>query len=78
MDVTPPLFAQSWELTAVLETSKNGDDYYNFNFAEPKVLDFEADETLLSLASDTFKSASDTPLLQTGSEPTLLTTEQPF
>tara|TARA_E500000318_G_C3538068_1_gene203478 strand:- start:530 stop:1258 length:729 start_codon:yes stop_codon:yes gene_type:complete len=78
MDVTPPLFAQSWELTAVLETSKNGDDYYNFNFAEPKVLDFEADEALLSLASDTFKSASDTPLLQTGNEPTLLTTEQPF
>ena len=78
MDVTPPLFAQSWELSAVLETSKNGDDYYNFNFAEPKVLDFEADEALLSLASETFKSASDTPLLQTSDEPTLLTTEQPF
>ena len=73
MDVTPPLFAQSWELSAVLETSKNGDDYYNFNFAEPKVLDFEADEALLSLASETFKSASDTPLLQTSDEPTLLT-----
>jgi hypothetical protein len=78
MDVTPPLFAQSWELTAVLETSKNGDDYYNFNFAEPKVLDFEADEDVLSLASDTYNSASDTPLLQAQEKPAMLTTEAPF
>ena len=78
MDVAPPLFAQSWELTSVLETSKNGDDYFNFNFAEPKVLDFEADEALLTSASNTYNSASDTPLLQTNDEPVMLESSQPF
>jgi len=78
MDVTPPLYAQSWELSSVLETSKNGDDYFNFSFAEPKVLDFEADEAVLTLASDTYNSASDTPLLQAQPKPALISTEAPF
>lgn len=70
--IAPPLFAQSWKLKSVLETSKNGDDYYNFDFVEPKVLDFEDDESILSLASDTYKTASDTPLLQTEEKPQLV------
>mgnify|MGYP000181144372 CR=1 FL=1 len=63
--IAPPLFAQKWKLRSVLETSKNGDDYFNFEFVEPTVLDFEADEEILNLASQTYGSASDTPLLQT-------------
>jgi hypothetical protein len=70
--IAPPLFAQSWKLKSVLETSKNGDDYYNFEFVEPTALDFEADESILTLASDTYKNASDTPLLQTEDKPQLV------
>jgi hypothetical protein len=70
--IAPPLFAQSWKLKSVLETSKNGDDYFNFEFVEPSVLDFEADEDVLTLASQTYGSASDTPLLQTEESPALV------
>tara|TARA_R100000278_G_scaffold17602_1_gene17637 strand:+ start:3327 stop:4058 length:732 start_codon:yes stop_codon:yes gene_type:complete len=70
--IAPPLFAQRWKLKSVLETSKNGDDYFNFDFSEPSVLDFEADEDLLNLASQTYGSASDTPLLQTSESPALV------
>ena len=70
--IAPPLFAQRWKLKSVLETSKNGDDYFNFDFSEPSVLDFEADEELLTLASQTYGSASDTPLLQTSESPALV------
>lgn len=70
--IVPPLFAQAWQLKSVLETSKNGDDYFNFEFVEPRVLDFEADEDILSLASQTYGSASDTPLLQTEESPALV------
>ena len=70
--IAPPLFAQRWNLKSVLETSKNGDDYFNFDFSEPTVLDFEADEDVLSLASQTYSSASDTPLLQTSESPALV------
>tara|TARA_B110000858_G_scaffold70173_1_gene81502 strand:+ start:1960 stop:2694 length:735 start_codon:yes stop_codon:yes gene_type:complete len=69
MDVVPPLYAQAWNLVSIMETSKNGDDYFNFGFEEPKVLDFEADEATLTLASETYNTASDTPLLQTSNEP---------
>ena len=69
MDVVPPLYAQAWKLVSVMETSKNGDDYFNFGFEEPTVLDFEADEATLTLASETYNTASDTPLLQTSNEP---------
>lgn len=73
--ITPPLFAQKWKLQSVLETSKNGDDYFNFEFVEPNVLDFEADEEILNLASQTYGSASDTPLLQTEETPKLVDAE---
>lgn len=79
--VVPPLYAQSWEISAVLETSKNGDDYYNFSFSNPTALDFEADEALLTQASQTYSSAADTPLLQTEETPRLVSsvsTEAPF
>tara|TARA_A100001015_G_scaffold318341_1_gene437960 strand:+ start:9307 stop:10047 length:741 start_codon:yes stop_codon:yes gene_type:complete len=79
--IVPPLYAQSWEISTVLETSKNGDDYYNFSFSNPTVLDFEADEALLTQASETYSSAADTPLLQTEETPRLVsssTTEAPF
>tara|TARA_E500000318_G_C3544868_1_gene206197 strand:- start:142 stop:882 length:741 start_codon:yes stop_codon:yes gene_type:complete len=70
--ITPPLYAQRWELSTVLETSKNGDDYYNFEFSNATVLDFEADEELLDNASQAYNAAGDTPLLQTEDEPKLL------
>ena len=70
--IAPPLFAQKWELTTVLETNKNGDDYWNFEFENNTVLDLEADEDMLSLASDTYNSAADTPLLQTTETPKLV------
>jgi hypothetical protein len=75
MDVQPPLYAQAWQLKSVLETSKNGDDYFNFEFIEPRVLDFEADEETLTIASDTYKNASDTPLLQTEDTPKLVSSD---
>jgi hypothetical protein len=71
-NIAPPLYAQAWKLKSVLETNKNGDDYFNFDFVEPRVLDFEADEATLNLASQTYGSASDTPLLQTAETPKLV------
>jgi hypothetical protein len=59
----------------VLETSKNGDDYFNFEFVEPRVLDFDADEAILTTASETYKTASDTPLLQTEDTPKLVSSD---
>lgn len=79
--VVPPLYAQKWEISTVLETSKNGDDYYNFSFSNPVALDFEADEALLNEASNTYSRAADTPLLQTDETPQLVSnssTETPF
>ena len=70
--IVPPLYAQKWQLSTVLETSKNGDDYYNFEFSKPAVLDFEADEDLLDNASKAYTAAGDTPLLKTEDEPKLL------
>jgi hypothetical protein len=80
-NVVPPLYAQKWEMSSVLETNKNGDDYYNFKFSNPAALDFEADEALLSQAADSYSSAADTPLLQTSETPQLVnasTEEDPF
>jgi len=79
--VVPPLYAQTWEIDTVLETSKNGDDYYNFSFSNPVALDLEKDESLLIKASETYSSAADTPLLQTEETPRLVSsvsTEAPF
>lgn len=70
--VVPPLYAQKWELSTVLETSKNGDDYYNFQFSNNVALDFEADEEVLTFAAAGYAKAGDTPLLQTAEEPKLL------
>jgi hypothetical protein len=70
--IAPPLYAQKWELSTVLETNKNGDDYYNFSFTNSTPLDLEADEELLSMAADTYSAATDTPLLQTESSPQLV------
>ena len=72
--IVPPLYAQKWELSTVLETSKNGDDYYNFEFSNNSTLDFEADEALLTQASEGYSQAGNTPLLQTEQEPKLLGT----
>lgn len=79
--IVPPLFAQKWELGTVMETSKNNDDYWNFEIKNPSVLDFESDEDLLELAAHTSGKAADTPLLQTQkneSAPALTTSEEPF
>lgn len=50
-DIAPPVFAQSWAIVAKYEESKDGDPYYNWEFKEPQVLDFEADEALLTEAA---------------------------
>lgn len=79
--IVPPLFAQKWELSTVMETSKNNDDYWNFEIKSPSVLDFESDEDLLELAAHTSGKAADTPLLQTQkteSAPALTTSEDIF
>ena len=79
--IVPPLFAQKWELSTVMETSKNNDDYWNFEIKSPSVLDFESDEDLLELAAHTSGKAADTPLLssqKTESAPALTTSEEIF
>jgi hypothetical protein len=79
--IVPPLFAQKWTLSTVMETSKNNDDYWNFEIKDSKVLDFEADESLLELAASTSSKAAETPLLQnseTKSAPALTTDEEIF
>lgn len=78
MDMHPPMFAQKWELKSVMETSKSGNDYYNFDIGNPTVLDFEADEALLQLASETYGAAAETPLIQTEQQPQLVDSNQPY
>lgn len=51
-DFAPPVFAQSWGITAKYEESNDGDPYYNWEFSEPQVLDFEDDVALLNEAAD--------------------------
>lgn len=77
--IIPPLFAQKWQLKTVMETSKNNDDYWNFEIADNVVLDFEEDEDLLTLAEQTSGVATQTPLLQGEQEsvPTL-TSNDPY
>lgn len=70
--ISPPLFAQKWSMDTVLETSKNGDDYYNYSFSNSTALDFEADENLLSMAAETYTDAVATPLLRTEETPQLV------
>ena len=79
--IVPPLYAQKLELSTVLETSKNGDDYYNFSFSNPVALNFEADEALLVKASETYDRAAATPMLHSEETPKLMgasSAENPF
>jgi|TARA_B110001452_G_scaffold132003_1_gene109674 hypothetical protein len=79
--IVPPLFAQKWQLATVMETSKNNDDYWNFEIKSPSVLDFESDEDLLELAATTSGKAADTPLLKSPKQdrqPALTTDEDIF
>lgn len=73
--VKPPLYAQSWELDTILETSKNGDDYYNYSVSNPTTLDLEKDEEVLTLANKTYTDAANTPVLQTEDTPQLVSSE---
>lgn len=68
LDINPPIYAQAWKLSSVVETNKTGNDYFNFKIEEPRVLDFEADEDVLTLASEANKVASDS-LVLTSSKP---------
>lgn len=74
--INPPLFAQKWTLDTVLETSKNGDDYYNFSFSSNTPLDLEQDEDLLNMAAESYAAAVDTPLLQTEESPRLVDAQE--
>jgi hypothetical protein len=77
--IIPPLFAQKWQLKTVMETSKNNDDYWNFEISDNVVLDFEADEDLLTLAEQTSGIATQTPLLQSEQESVpALTSSDPY
>jgi hypothetical protein len=77
--IIPPLFAQKWQLKTVMETSKNNDDYWNFEISDNVVLDFEADEDLLTLAEQTSGVATQTPLLQSEQESVpALTSSDPY
>ena len=77
--IIPPLFAQKWQLKTVMETSKNNDDYWNFEISGNVVLDFEADEDLLTLAEQTSGVATQTPLLQSEQESVpALTSSDPY
>tara|TARA_R100001198_G_scaffold26783_2_gene14013 strand:- start:9952 stop:10683 length:732 start_codon:yes stop_codon:yes gene_type:complete len=77
--IIPPLFAQKWQLKTVMETSKNNDDYWNFEISDNVVLDFEADEDLLTLAEETSGVATQTPLLQSEQESVpALTSSDPY
>ena len=77
--IIPPLFAQKWQLKTVMETSKNNDDYWNFEISDNVVLDFEADEDLLTLAEQTSGVATQTPLLQSEQESApALTSSDPY
>ena len=79
--IAPPLFAQKWELTTVMETNKNNDDYWNFEVKNPSALDFESDEDVLELAASSSQKAAGTPLLQsdrTEDAPTLTLVEEPY
>jgi len=58
LDVVPPMFARSWTLAAVEETNKSNQDYFNFQFTEPTVLDFKKDEVLLGLCGDLYKESN--------------------
>jgi hypothetical protein len=58
LDVVPSLFARSFELTAVEETNKRDEDYFNFQFSNPVVLDFKKDEALLNLCGDCYKESA--------------------
>jgi len=77
--IIPPLFAQKWQLKTVMETNKNNDDYWNFEISDNVVLDFEADEDLLTLAEQTSGVATQTPLLQSEQESVpALTSSDPY
>jgi hypothetical protein len=58
MDVVPPMFARSWTLQAVEETNKSNQDYFNYQFSEPTVLDFKKDEEILNLCGDLYKESN--------------------
>lgn len=77
--IIPPLFAQKWQLSTVMETSKNNDDYWNFEISGNVVLDFESDEDLLTLAEQASGVATQTPLLQSEQESVpVLTSNEPY
>lgn len=71
-EIVPAVFARSWELSSEYEENAQGQGYYNFKFSNPAVLDFEADELLLSTAEGTAKRANlALPSPQTEAQPAL-------
>jgi|DEB0MinimDraft_3_1074331.scaffolds.fasta_scaffold12490_2 hypothetical protein len=51
-DVPPAVFARSFKITSIYEKNKDDEGYYNWKLEEPRVLDFEADEDLLTAAEE--------------------------
>lgn len=83
-EVQPPMFARTFNLETVLEKNAADQEYYNFKVTANKVLDFDADEALLTQAHEASKEAAaelpapaavETPALAAAS---VTTEDEPF
>lgn len=57
-DIPTSVFSRSFQLKSEYEENDKQQGYYNFDFVNPRILDFEADEALLEAATDSAKSAN--------------------
>ena len=56
----PPIFARSFKLTTKTEKNGAGQEYFNFQVSEPRILDFKKDEALLNQAEAAHTDAVET------------------
>ena len=60
-EITPPIFARSFELSTVVEKNAADQEYFNFTVKPLDVLDFDEDKELLEQSFSCFKEASALP-----------------
>jgi hypothetical protein len=58
-EITPPIFARSFELSTVVEKNAADQEYFNFTVKPLDVLDFDEDKELLEQSFNCFKEASE-------------------
>jgi len=58
-EITPPIFARSFELSTVVEKNAADQEYFNFTVKPLDVLDFDEDSELLDQSFNCFKEASE-------------------